>query len=200
MNQSLYNHHNHPHDSLRVHYTQPHASHLLYKRLYNWLPKTPHDYVIACIGTDRSTGDALGPFVGTYLRETNLNHITVYGTLQEPIHATNLSEAINHINTSHQRPFIIAIDASLGNKATIGQLIVKREALKPGAALNKMLPSIGDLCIAGIVNVSGFMEYAVLQNTRLALVVEMAKTIAKALEHLDRQLTYKLPLYPQPYK
>ncbi|HEY4599832.1 MAG TPA: spore protease YyaC [Cerasibacillus sp.] len=200
MSQSLYNQHNDQHDSLRIHYTHPHASHLLYQQLSNWLPKAPRDYVIACIGTDRSTGDALGPFVGTYLHEINLKQITVYGTLQEPIHATNLWDAINHINQSHQRPFIIAVDASLGQKTSIGQLVAKKGALKPGAALNKMLPPIGDLYIAGIVNVSGFMEYAVLQNTRLAVVVEMAKTVAKALEKLDHQLTCAQSSYPHQYK
>ena len=35
--------------------------------------------------------------------------------------------------------------------------------------------------ITGIVNVSGFMEYFVLQNTRLHLIMEMAKTIAKGI-------------------
>lgn len=200
MNQSLHNHYHKQHRSLRVHYTQPYASQLLAQQLLNWLPHTPHDYVIACVGTDRSTGDALGPFVGTYLKKRRLNQMTVYGTLQDPIHAINLKESIYHIKQSHQRPFIIAVDASLGKKTSIGQLVVKKGALKPGAALNKMLPSIGDLHIAGIVNVGGFMEYNVLQNTRLALVVEMAKTIANAINKLDQQLTYTPSSYPQSFK
>ncbi|MGB4008573.1 MAG: DUF1256 domain-containing protein, partial [Bacillota bacterium] len=32
--------------------------------------------------------------------------------------------------------------------------------------------------ITGIVNVGGFMEYLVLQNTRLSLVIRMAEAIA----------------------
>ncbi|MNJ05080.1 hypothetical protein D3C73_1661750 [compost metagenome] len=35
--------------------------------------------------------------------------------------------------------------------------------------------------ITGIVNVGGFMEYFVLQNTRLSLVMDLAELIAKAI-------------------
>ena len=50
--------------------------------------------------------------------------------------------------------------------------------LKPGTGVNKDLPPIGDAHITGIVNVGGFMEYLVLQNTRLSLVIRMAEAIA----------------------
>ena len=53
--------------------------------------------------------------------------------------------------------------------------------VKPGAGVNKDLPSVGDAHITGIVNVSGFMEFMVLQNTRLSLVLKMAKTIANGI-------------------
>ena len=41
---------------------------------------------------------------------------------------------------------------------------------KPGAGVNKDLPPVGDLYITGVVNVGGFMDYLVLQNTRLYLI------------------------------
>ena len=40
---------------------------------------------------------------------------------------------------------------------------------------------MGEIHITGIVNVSGFMEYFVFQNTSLHLVMEMAKTIANGI-------------------
>ncbi|MFP3381143.1 DUF1256 domain-containing protein, partial [Bacillus sp. SIMBA_069] len=55
-------------------------------------------------------------------------------------------------------------------------------ALKPGAGVGKELPPIGDASITGVVNVGGFMEYFVLQNTRLSLVMKMATQIADACE------------------
>jgi len=43
------------------------------------------------------------------------------------------------------------------------------------------LPPVGDMHITGIVNVGGFMEYFVLQNTRLSLVMKMSHIIAEAI-------------------
>lgn len=52
--------------------------------------------------------------------------------------------------------------------------------------MQKDLPEVGDLHINGIVNVSGFMEYFVLQNTRLHLVMNMANVLAEGLSLTDR--------------
>ena len=53
--------------------------------------------------------------------------------------------------------------------------------MKPGAGVNKDLPPVGDIHLTGIVNVGGFMEYFVLQNTRLSIVFHMADVIAECL-------------------
>ncbi|MEK0397302.1 DUF1256 domain-containing protein, partial [Lactobacillus delbrueckii] len=36
------------------------------------------ELVVVCIGTDRSTGDSLGPLTGTFLEETGLACFNVY--------------------------------------------------------------------------------------------------------------------------
>jgi putative sporulation protein YyaC len=48
--------------------------------------------------------------------------------------------------------------------------------------VNKSLPEVGNIHITGIVNVSGFMEYFVLQNTRLSLVMNMAEIISTSIK------------------
>lgn len=175
-------------DAVRIHYTDQNLSNTMSERIISWFPKIPKEYVIVCIGTDRSTGDALGPLTGSYLLEKKLRHMTVYGTLQDPVHATNLLEHINLIEKQHKNPFIIAIDACLGKTTSVGQIIASEGALKPGAALNKPLPPIGDVHITGVVNISGFMEYSVLQNTRLSIVVDIAKQIADIVDVVDQNL------------
>lgn len=137
--------------------------------------------VFVCIGTDRSTGDSLGPLIGTLLKEKAPNPFYVYGSLDEPIHALNLAEKITEIQTKHLNPFIIGIDACLGRLKSIGVIQIGYGPVKPGSGVNKELPDVGDIHITGIVNVSGFMEYFVLQNTRLHLVMEMAKTISEGI-------------------
>lgn len=142
------------------------------------------EIVILCIGTDRSTGDALGPLVGYKLIPHMFKYDKVHlmGTLDEPVHAKNLHENIDIIKNSHANAFVLAIDASLGHNNSIGQIIIKEGPLKPGLGVNKKLPAIGDLSITGVVNVGGLMEYMVLQNTRLSLVMNMADIIAKGID------------------
>ncbi|MDQ0659408.1 putative sporulation protein YyaC [Paenibacillus sp. W2I17] len=59
--------------------------------------------------------------------------------------------------------------------------------LKPGAGVNKELPPVGDIHLTGIVNVGGFMEYFVLQNTRLSLVMRMSEIISSSLYSAIRE-------------
>lgn len=138
--------------------------------------------IILCIGTDRSTGDSLGPLVGHKLKAMDcMSNIPIFGTLDEPVHAVNLEETIKTINDCYPKSFIIAVDACLGKTESVGYISIKEGPLQPGTGVNKTLPAIGDLHIVGIVNVGGFMEYMVLQNTRLSLVMKMAETISEGI-------------------
>jgi putative sporulation protein YyaC len=142
--------------------------------------------VIVCIGTDRSTGDSLGPLVGTFLLEKNPT-FHVYGTLEDPIHAVNLEERLAQIKMNHHNPYIIGVDACLGRLKNVGTVQIGEGPVKPGAGVNKELPPVGDAHITGIVNVSGFMEFFVLQNTRLNLVLKMARTIADGIHLANKR-------------
>lgn len=137
--------------------------------------------ILICVGTDRSTGDSLGPLVGSKMKSFKQNFYTIYGTLEKPVHATNLKETLDEIRKKFEDPLIIAVDACLGRSENVGCINIGDGALSPGAGVNKILPAVGDINIAGIVNVGGFMEYLVLQNTRLHLVMKMADTIVEGL-------------------
>ncbi len=153
---------------------------LTYAHFINMNPAFERDIVYLCIGTDRATGDCLGPIVGTRLLSMS-SQAHVYGTLEKPAHAANLVEITREIAAKFDHPLIVAIDASLGNSNRIGFINVKEGGLKPGTALNKDLPEVGDFHISGVVNVAGFLEQMVLQNTRLFLVYRMAEIISRSL-------------------
>jgi putative sporulation protein yyaC len=147
--------------------------------------------VLICIGTDRATGDALGPLVGDYI----LAHDTCYqvaGTLEYPVHALNIRETINTIYTDFDNPFVIAIDASLGLSKDMGLVTITNSHLFPGKGVNKKLPAIGDISITGIVNLSGRSGANLLQNTRLYTVKTMAEYIGRALVYADNHLSSPL--------
>jgi putative sporulation protein YyaC len=131
-----------------------------------------------CIGTDRCTGDSYGPMVGSMLKGLQSNQIKVYGTLHEPIHANNLSETLNSINL--ENALVVAIDACLGN--SVGEIIIQNKSIKPGAAVGKSLPQVGDISIMGVVNQNSSMEFIVLQNTRLSFVYDLAKATFEVIK------------------
>lgn len=165
-----------------VHYQENQASQKLNKLLLHSLSiKKEQAIILVCIGTDRSTGDSLGPLIGSKLIEKNISSFHIFGTLNEPVHALNLSDTLIHIEENFNNPFIIGVDACLGNERSIGSITLAKGPLYPGAALNKKLPSVGNIHITGTVNMGGYMDFLVLQNTRLSLVMNMAEIIASGI-------------------
>lgn len=148
----------------------------------NFYDESYSDIIIVCIGTDRATGDCLGPLIGYKVKDMKYSNVHVFGTLDDPVHAKNLCEYITLFN-EFDKPFIIAIDACLGRLERIGFVNIKEGPLSPGSGVNKNLPAIGHVNITGIVNVGGFMEIMILQNTRLSVVMNMANLIANGLKY-----------------
>lgn len=139
--------------------------------------------IFICIGTDRCTGDSLGPLVGYKLHNVKRKNFYIYGTLENPIHSKNIGIILDRIKENFDNPFIIAIDACLGSYHNIGKIFIDYKSVKPGLAVNKDLPAVGDMSITGIVNISGKFEFIVLQNTRLATVMSLADTISNGIYH-----------------
>ena len=137
------------------------------------------EVVFACVGTDRSTGDAFGPLVGARLQESGFD---VIGTVENPMHGWNIDECLKALREAHPDRFVIGIDACLGTATHVGWINVENCPLRPGAGVNKQLSEVGDIHLAGVVNVAGFMEYFVLQNTRLALVLQMVENAVKGIQ------------------
>lgn len=140
-----------------------------------------HDLVFLCIGSDRITGDSLGPLVGHHLSKRNLSHAYIYGTLNHPVHALNLNKTVEELKQQHPHSLTIAIDASLGTKKHLGFLTIAQGALEPGLGVRKKLLSVGDISITGIVNTCGAFDHLLLQTTRLATVVQMADSIVSGI-------------------
>ncbi|MFO8060907.1 MAG: spore protease YyaC, partial [Bacillota bacterium] len=69
-----------------------------------------------------------------------------------------------------------------GSRPHVGTVTLSDRPLRPGVGVQKQLPEVGTLHVTGTVNVTGFMEYYVLQNTRLSLVMSMARWIAEGIQ------------------
>lgn len=142
--------------------------------------------VFLCIGTDRSTGDSYGPIVGSLLEKIIVNNnIEIKGTLHNPVHATNIQDALKSIDTRNN--LFIVVDASLGKN--VGKIIIDNKPIKPGNALGKKIPPIGDISIKGVVNHSTGADFLVIQNTRLSFVYDLAIKTVNSLEYVLKEVS-----------
>lgn len=130
-----------------------------------------------CIGTDRSTGDSLGPMVGSMLEKAG--YTNVMGTIHDPIHALNLAEKIKLIPKGVT---VIAIDASHGNSEDVGKMTFAKGAILPGTGVGKTLPAVGDYCIKGtVVGYSPYPQVS-LGNVRLSVVLTLAEALVSSIQ------------------
>lgn len=167
-------------DQIKVDYDDKAASTVIKDELARYICQAigygKKHIVFVCIGTDRSTGDSLGPLVGDRISIIKSDNVSIFGTLEEPVHAQNLDQVHQAISEIDD-PFVVAIDACLGLKESVGHISIGKGGLKPGLGVGKDLTVIGDIYITAVVNVGGFMEFAVLQGTRLSVIMKMAKVI-----------------------
>lgn len=151
----------------------------LYEMILDELHKGKKGVVFLCIGTDRSTGDSLGPLIGYKLNGRHSRDFQVFGTLERPVHAMNLEEYMHFLKESYPEHTIVAIDASVGKSDHVGYVTLGRGALKPGLGVSKELGAVGDIFITGIVGGCGTYDPLMLQSVRLAVVMRLADCISE---------------------
>lgn len=159
--------------------------------LINEIDKQYKRIAVVCIGTDRSTGDSFGPLVGFMLSKYKIYDFDVYGTIVDPVHAMNLTETMEKINT--ENTLVIAVDASIGRIEHIAHIGLSNASIKPGSGVGKDLPAVGDVSFSGVVTMGGIMPQVMLQNTSLGLVYKMAEITANSIKHV----LYKQQLEPR---
>ncbi|WP_236015737.1 spore protease YyaC [Planococcus soli] len=156
------------------------------KQIFVEAKQQQRQVVFLCIGSDRYIGDSLGPLIGSMMLENGITH-RVFGTLEEPIHAFNLKIALREIYRKNENPVLISIDASLGTKEQVGDVLFNEGPLVPGKALEKMLPEVGDYHFQGIINyLDPFPSSQFLNDTRLHTVMKLAKLIAQIILDSDK--------------
>ena len=151
----------------------------LLRKTMKW--KQKKGILILCIGTDRSTGDCLGPLIGYKLRKEKFQNVVVMGTLENPVHAGNLSESLRKIRDQYPDHLVIAIDASVGKDDSVGYITLEEGPLYPGLGVKKELEAIGDISITGIVGCLTEGDPLFLQSIRLSVVMKMADAISRCL-------------------
>ena len=137
--------------------------------------------LLLCIGTDRSTGDSLGPLIGYKLKTRKVRQIQIVGTLERPVHAMNLERTMLAVRRQYPDHVIVAVDASVGAQDHVGCVTLGKGSLQPGLGVCKDLQAVGDIFITGIVGGYGNHDPLMLQSVRLSIVMKMADYISKSV-------------------
>lgn len=150
--------------------------------------------VVLCIGSDRVTGDCIGPLVGHLLSSRTLP-CAVLGTLSAPVTALNIGDAVKFIKRKYPGRKVIAVDSCVGNSSDLGKIRIGKGSLRPGLACGKSLPKVGDVSITATV-ASGAADnlYSVRLGFVYGLAVQIAELITAALcgeTRSDTILAYK---------
>lgn len=151
---------------------------------------------VLCVGTDRGSGDSLGPRVGQYLKAMDNLPARVIGDINDPLHATNLKDTLRALPGGDIK---IIVDAGLGKETSVGAVIITDTGLAPGKGVDKDLGRIDGIGITGIVNAStqnhtgmiedtliesqSMLNYMILMSTRLSVVESIARVIANAISY-----------------
>lgn len=147
--------------------------------------KNSYEIVFLCVGTDRITGDCLGPIVGTkltkFLKNSNLSYIDVYGNLEENLSYQNIEKKLEKINTN---ACIVVIDAALSKKENIGKIFVTSKKTILGKGLNKTKIELGDISIKVVVEKDSKIpnhNFKILQNTSLNKVINLSEIVSDGI-------------------
>lgn len=130
--------------------------------------------IFLCIGSDRVTGDCLGPITGELLGR----RARVFGDLVSPVTALNLVDTERRIRAAFPHRQIIALDSAVGMPSDVGSVRVFAGGLKAGEATGKDLPEVGDIAVTATVCARSAKA---LSCVRLGLVYRLARMLADSL-------------------
>lgn len=144
--------------------------------LEKMLPAPGVDVTFVCIGSDLSTGDSFGPLTGTLLKGMGIKN--VIGSLDDPIHAKNLEEKLMLIP---EKSYTMAIDATVGHFRDVGKLSFLLGPVRPGAAMKKDLPPVGETSVVFNVAPLGLANFLTLNCASLNKVWQGSNLLARAI-------------------
>lgn len=127
--------------------------------------------VFICIGSNKVTGDCLGPLVGSYLK--NMYKATVYGDMENPINYQNAEKIMEKIKNNNSESLKVVIDSALGKN--IGDIIIDDGKVEIGKGLNKNKKIYGDISIKVVVGKNYYNNIRNIQELKNKNIEEIDK-------------------------
>lgn len=134
-----------------------------------------------CVGTDRVSGDSIGPIVGSnlikYIEENNIKNINVIGNLKDNFNNANISKLNN-------KDITIVIDSAISNTYDVGDIVIDEKNIKIREALDdskEINSNINIKCIVGRNFKDSAANFLMLQNVKLGIVLNIAEELSNNL-------------------
>lgn len=137
--------------------------------------------LILCIGTDKISGDSLGPAVGSLLRDRYRLPYPVFGVEGCCVNGINLPEYRQLLTAHYKDTPVIAVDAAVGDEHEVGTVKYRKGGVKAGGALGRESDYIGDIGILGVVGIKSHDALSTLMATPYSDVIALAERIAASL-------------------
>ena len=134
--------------------------------------------VVLCVGSDKVSGDCLGPTVGSLLIEKYNVNAFVYGCIGRTVNSLNIAEYKDFLREKHPNAFIIAVDACLGSKNDVGKIKINDKGVAAGLAVGRKTGRIGDIGVLGIVSEISKDNLSALLSSPYSMVYELAEKVA----------------------
>lgn len=131
-----------------------------------------------CIGSEKISGDSVGPIVGSLLKDKYKLPFPVLGTEDKPVNGINLPHYVDNIRTYFPEHKIIAIDSAVGSKRDMWSVKIKKGGVVAGGAIASKNPRIGDIGILAVVGEKNSDVLSTLLEAPVDEIERMAEYIA----------------------
>lgn len=139
------------------------------------------ELLFLCIGSEKISGDSVGPIVGSILKNRYKLPCPILGTEDKPVNGVNLPHYIENIRTVFPNHRIIAIDSAVGSKKDMWTIKIKKGGVVAGGAITSKNPRIGDIGILAVVGEKNDDVLSTLLQAPLDRVERIAERIAKTI-------------------
>lgn len=136
---------------------------------------------VACIGTDLSLYDTLGPLVGTMLLEKGVDESCIEGDLNNPLHRPRIEN--NEYDLDPNKYFIIAVDACVLNEIDeydFYDVKLENGPIYPARGIGVICKPIGNVSIKVMVKQPSSIS-ALISDNRFRNIYSSAKLVVDVL-------------------
>ena len=151
--------------------------------------------VILCVGTNKIIGDLFGPIVGKKLIQSiKRKDIIIYGNTKNTVNFSNAKSILEKVFFEYRKPFIITIDAALGNENMIEKVFVTSGKIKIGDSLGRYICYNSQINIKGVVgkdNKNAKENLKTVKRVNPKIIENLSNTVVYGIEKMVDKIKLK---------